>query len=109
MENCVNCHSPPGGRACCPAGLTPMCLIKNGATESVCLPLSSRDRSDIYSFRRAVQRELIARTPDIYTRDIEENTDVSGDAVIYESFDKRIRSRTLIMILESGNMNEGAL
>ncbi|MCE8539607.1 hypothetical protein KBY27_19280 [Ruegeria pomeroyi] len=93
--NCVDCEDPPGGRACCEPGQTPMCFIKDGKAQSVCMSLSSDITGDVDRFAAALKATLRALAGPAYFDDIERNFHLAGGRATFVSANGRVKMTAL--------------
>jgi|GEM_PF-7114934 len=77
MSNCVECHDPPGGEACCPDHLTPMCVIKKGKPRTHCISVSRRISTDPERFRTFIVRAIIKRIGAQYRKEVNQSFTVT--------------------------------
>ena len=100
---CVSCHKPPGGRACCPDGQTPMCLVKDGEAHTVCLPISEAVSASPDQLRTAIAEIIVGIAGKDYRGDALANTRFADGIVSYESYDGKIRARAKQVLSASGS------
>lgn len=93
--NCVDCFDPPGGRACCEPGQTPMCYIKDGKAQSVCMSLSKDIIGDAERFAEALKAMLRALSGPAYFTDIEQNFRLVGGRATFVSANGSVKMTAL--------------
>lgn len=92
MTNCVDCLDPPGGTACCESpDDTPMCFIKDGKANTVCLQIPKSGLGSDESFRRHILIELRKLIEKEYREEFLKNFEVTDGIARFESADGRMK------------------
>lgn len=91
MMNCVDCKDPPGGQACCPEDLTPMCFIRDGKATTHCLDISERVSRDEFLFREYLVKSIIGLAGPKYASEIQDLLSVNFGLAQFSSSDGRIQ------------------
>lgn len=90
MTNCVDCKNPPGGQACCPDGLTPMCFIRDGKANTHCMDIPAKVSRDENQFRNFLVKSIIGLAGRNYAFEIQKRLSISEGFAEFSSIDGRI-------------------
>lgn len=90
MTNCVDCKNPPGGQACCPDGLTPMCFIRDGKANTHCIKIPAKVSGNETLFRNFLVNSIIGLAGGGYASEVQERLSISDGFAEFSSIDGRI-------------------
>lgn len=102
MRNCVECPSPPGGEVCCEDGDTPICVIKDGRSRSLCRMISFQVSQSPEVFARAIVDDIVSMVGGEYHTEFLNNIFLVGGIFSFDSEDGRVRISAKQITSESG-------
>lgn len=91
MQNCVDCLDPPGGRACCPKGLTPMCFIQDGKAQTHCLEILPKVSRNESQFRKFLVKSIIEVAGQEYASEVRSQLSIRDGFAQFSSRDGYVK------------------